>query len=427
MKHLFFLYGFLLMISAAGIVLIPSVNAELYDIYGEWFQIDAVPPLHPYDDQGLAYVASENSIYMAQGNNSGGKGFARYDISSGTWTTLTSSPHGLHGGNVLYEGGNYIYAIGYYNGNHLNRYDISGDSWTTLAGPPYDCRHNGAVIAQGHIYCIKSSGDTFYRYSIAGNSWTTRASVPGNCTHGSMAYDGGDNIYVTLGGTSSSFYRYSISGNSWTGLASTPGTSTYQAGLHLENYLFWVRSGQTNDFWAYDIESDAWYDDLPVIPSDIYVTEFFATDGEDLYLINSSQNMDGKFYRYDLEHLQPTPTFTITATRTSTASPTLTPTDSPTFSPTHSPTLTSTMVPTETPTASSTVTPTLTPTASPTLTPTSSPTSSSTPSATPTITLTPTQTESPTAAPVPATTSAGCFIITAALGLLLLQRIKRNH
>lgn len=292
---------------AATALLATAAAGGITSPYGTWQAMPSRPTaIEPVDDQGMVYVPANRSLYLAQGNNNLGRGFARYSFDTGTWTQLADSPGPSHSGDVVYGGGDLVYVTSPQNASFWH-YSISADTWQSLAAPP-DTSFTGAVLANGYIYAMQRYASVLWRYSIAANTWQAlSATAPGSVVTGSIAWDGGDYLYVSQGHVGTGFYRYSISGNTWATLAPTPAATSYQTGTYLDGYVFWLASGRTQDFWAYDVAAGTWITDLPDIPSEVFVIETLTTDGKDLYFVNNSQLQDGKFYRYVLPQTTFTP------------------------------------------------------------------------------------------------------------------------
>lgn len=184
-------------------------------------------------------VVGGRYIYFPQGFSAAltrGANFYRYDLFLDAWaamaaiSTLSSGYRFNSTMGLLWDGGDYIYAIGGYDGTldqALFRYSISGDSWAELADAP-EALYPTAMCAGpigDYIYALKGgSSTTFYRYSISLNSWATRAVYPGNSGEGAMYEDpdDADLLYaVTYQVAGARTSRYSLLGDAWTALTNT--------------------------------------------------------------------------------------------------------------------------------------------------------------------------------------------------------------
>jgi hypothetical protein len=183
-----------------------------YDILGDTHQFLAGAPWNAQQGAMLALDPSRNRIWAIQGN--GGTGFAYYDLSTHTWTSVAPLPIASNWG-----------------------------SWIVHTCPALRSGAN-----DDHIYYAPANGSSaFYRYSISGNSFTALASAPAGLGAGSVGiwiynYDP-DKILVIRGGGTVDIYMYSISGNSWTTFSYRPATFGFSTGTHAvydpdANYIY---------------------------------------------------------------------------------------------------------------------------------------------------------------------------------------------
>ncbi len=234
------------------------------------------------------------------------------------WTRLADTPSGVGGGgttdaDLVYTGANYIYVIDS-NSGEFWRYDISTNSWTTMTSPPSAASYGTELVYTGgdYIYAVRGGhSSTFWRYSISGNSWSTMASLPSTVAYGTdLVYTGGNYIYATLGNNSSpgtaAFYRYSISGDSWTSMTAPPqpihgGASMVYTG---GDYIYATRGyppadpSAANTFFRYSISTNLW---VTLEPSPLGFRnggDLAYANGDYIYAARGSNS--SVFYRYSI-------------------------------------------------------------------------------------------------------------------------------
>jgi len=198
----------------------------------------------------------------------------------------------------------------------------------------------------------------------------------------------------------------------------TPSTTPTEGGYSLNlvarllDYNGNPISGKTMWFYAYDPNTNNWYDVGSATTDDNGYATIVYNDVSTPIMLEAYFEGDDYYYFVDtyiwwtpasIPTPSPTPTETPTPTPTPTESPspTPTPTPTPTEVPTPTPTPTPTESPSPSPTPTETPTPTPTPTESPSPTPTPTPTETPTPTPTPTETPTPTPTLTPSPSPSP--------------------------
>lgn len=93
-------------------------------------------------------------LYLNRGwKYGGGTEFARYSISSNSWTSLAPSPETIFSG-MTWTGGDYIYARAGYYSHNLYRYSISGGVWELVGETPFSLEAGDfdLVFHDGFIY-----------------------------------------------------------------------------------------------------------------------------------------------------------------------------------------------------------------------------------------------------------------------------------
>lgn len=243
------------------------------------------------------YDGDEYIYYIGIANNGS---LHRYSLAEDSWTALTSLPTGSTYLSAVYEGGDYIYALG---SSWLRRYSISGNSWTTLSTTPVTFGGGLALVHTGddYLYAFRgSSSTTFYRYSLLGNEWTTMTSTASNVNEGgALVWTGGDYIYARRGNSGRDLYRYSISGNVWSSMARVPAGAAEVGVLvwdEVGGYLYALRGARNKALYRYSIEDDTWAT-LPPVPSDVTFGGTLAVVDNRLYVTPGGTT---NFYVLDL-------------------------------------------------------------------------------------------------------------------------------
>jgi dihydroxyacetone kinase DhaKLM complex PTS-EIIA-like component DhaM len=110
---------------------------------GQWTTLTS-PPFSFQPWGGLAY--NEGFIFGHVGNAS--TGFAKYSISSKTWTSLPSLPSGAVLGSAIDPVTKTYYAYGSYFGNNLYSYDIVAETWKVAVIPFFSVSDGGIAYVR---------------------------------------------------------------------------------------------------------------------------------------------------------------------------------------------------------------------------------------------------------------------------------------
>lgn len=218
-------------------------------------------------------VVSGQYIYMPQGFSTAtvaGANFYRYNLQTDAWTTmaaistLVSTYRFQYFNGTIWDGGDYIYVFGGYDGTTYRatfRYSISGNSWTELSDFPLggSCVFSGSChLVGGDVYAYEATSETFYKYNLAGDTWTALTGPGVNQTSPGLVQDteDTDKLYL-IGGQGAAYVgRYSISGDTWTALTGTNAPGEMQGkGIFLSTpskvILQFRRS--TTQMWVYKV------------------------------------------------------------------------------------------------------------------------------------------------------------------------------
>ena len=227
--------------------------------FGSWDALADVP--EAVNAGGSLIWAGGNYLYAFIGGIT--ESFYRYDISQNSWEALASTPLSVDDGGCLVYVNGYIYAQR--GGNTLDfwKYDISANAWETMPVDFLADTYKGTLgVVNGEIYVMAENTPTFYKYNFDANDFVTLAAAPYNPYHGcSIAWNGGDTVYMRNGNGNVYFWKYSISGDSHTDLANyedvvrrTGNALVYPTG----NNIYSLRGNGTVIFEAYNISTNSW-------------------------------------------------------------------------------------------------------------------------------------------------------------------------
>lgn len=274
----------------------------------------SLAPSTMYYGASFAYVAGSGKLYTFRGNNS--TTFYEYDISSDTWTTLSTAPATVYQGGDLVEGpSGYLYAFPGKNTNSFWRYDIANNSWddAAVADAPGTLYYGSSMIYDGsrYIYVLRGNNDdAFWRYDTQTDSWDTLANTDFGATTyqqnnnvyigGDLTYDGDDTIYAVQAGAHTGFASYSISTDSWTRLTNTPvlpydgSQIAYDSGTT----AVYFTSGWTNPFFYKYSLSDQTWSVLPESPAPMAGGSSIRNVNGTLYVLRGANT--NAFWKYDI-------------------------------------------------------------------------------------------------------------------------------
>jgi hypothetical protein len=202
-------------------------------------------------------------------------GSSDYSPESTTWDSLFNAPEPF-GRSIGGKIGDYVYIFGGQANNSMAvAYNIPTNTWvasTICTDPAYNAAF---CVTNTDLYKLSGTGavTTFEKFTPDGSGTGTWSVLAGGSTdimnaQNTMAWDGGDNIYVhssNYSTTSPASYlsRYSISGNSWINLTPTTLIKRY-AGLQFFNGILYLIGGLVpigGDQMAcakYDPTTDTW-------------------------------------------------------------------------------------------------------------------------------------------------------------------------
>jgi uncharacterized repeat protein (TIGR01451 family) len=199
---------------------------------GSW---SALPPAAaPWNvGAGGALARLGNFIYALQGNST--TGFARYDTTTNTWTTLRDVPAAVGSGGALATDGTYIYALRGAGQKNFYRYDPAANTWAAMANAPWAVNSGGSLTAVGTtLYALRGNNSNNFA-SFTPNAttgvWTRLGNAPGKIGAGGSLATSGGYLYALRGANSTSVYRYNLTSRTWATMKGTLANITTGAAL----------------------------------------------------------------------------------------------------------------------------------------------------------------------------------------------------
>lgn len=263
----------------------------------------------------LAYKTGDNYIYCMQGNAQ--DGFSRYNLTTKNWEQLDPLPQKYteHGGSIAVAG-NYVYATGGRDENeswrsNLYRYNISAGSWSTISNNPFGNFGYGSqlVYPEGsdYLYMLRNNNRSeFMRYQISTGTWERMANLPDMWIgyEGGMAYSSNENAIYFLNGHNEELYdgfaRYDIATNIWQSLP-LPVFADNQTALCASPDKLYNVGSSGSGLRGYDFVTAQW--DNPLVytsynPSTKFVYGSTIFKDDYVYLFNNCRS--GYAWKYSL-------------------------------------------------------------------------------------------------------------------------------
>ena len=301
-----------------------SSNIWKYSLSGKkWTGFVRAPFLFGFGTKAC-YPGSGDIIYVLQGR--GSKKLWAYDYVNDTWTQKADALFMINDGSQLDGSGDLLFACGGISstytgtgmdGNLFAKYTISTDTWTQLTNMPdyvYTWYQRGNKLAyvpsagtSGKVYWT-SYEDSYLRiYDVAGEAWSNSSNRSPACYvrgGGSLYYPGsGDTIYCFTGGGYYKFFKYSVSGDSWTLLANAPFcrySEMYDGDMFYPGSgdFLYLTDGYNRYFARYSISNNDWDMEVGFLhwaQDESYSVFCGGGDGDTLY----SGGYDA-FYKYNM-------------------------------------------------------------------------------------------------------------------------------
>ncbi len=245
-----------------------------------WQQLGDFPGIDR--DDGASFVIG-NKAYCGTGLAAGmgtSIDFYSLDLSSNTWTTISSMPAGK----------NRQYACAFSNGingfvfggesggtdfNDLWMYSPSTNLWTAKPSKPGNGVRGAACFVIGNVayiiggaYSTTDALNEVWAYDMSSNTWTQKNNMPFNCWRSSATSSGGKG-YLTFGRDvngrfKKELYEYDLIADSWTLINNFPSAGRAYATMQNINNELVVFAGYDtlnnyyNDIWTYNITGANW-------------------------------------------------------------------------------------------------------------------------------------------------------------------------
>jgi N-acetylneuraminic acid mutarotase len=183
-----------------------------------WSYQDSIPDNNMWDPKSILLG---NDVYLIGGWPAGANYTRRYNLVSGEWTYLATSPNTQTWGvtSSYYDG--IIYLFDSY-GNTF-AYNIGLNSWETKPNNGTTANWDlSSVLYKNELYIIGYTDTAFYKYTPANDHWTRLADSPypvGGCAMGVIndsIYCIGGNMSGEHGATYQSAVVYDVPSNTWT-------------------------------------------------------------------------------------------------------------------------------------------------------------------------------------------------------------------
>ena len=272
--------------------------------------------VYPTTGSGLVFDGND-TLYALQGSYTGG--FAKYTISTNTWTPLDPLPMIPGGGSTIVwdAQNNQLLFVPGNNSNKLFGYDPTEATWSTLANGPIAFSTGTATnYLNGKMYVIRGGTTAFYQYDVVKDSWyLPTVSLFGTNFLGStnfnfgpgaaMARDESENIYLLRGNYDNAFVRYNTRTGISTRMTNLPtgafdgATLTY---VSSENSIYAIAGNGCRAIFKYSIPQNSWTeltsDLVPAAAPPGTGTSLTWDGGQYLYYLRGVAT--NAWYRYDL-------------------------------------------------------------------------------------------------------------------------------
>ena len=230
-------------------------------------------------------------------------------FNAATWQSLSDFPPGSRLGAALVSAnGGTLYAIAGGTDdpteNDFWRYDIALDQWVQLADTIDDPYWAASLAWAGGdtIYMIQGNGVAgFSGYSVSDDTWYELADFPGTVRragHSLVWPRQGGYLYCCEGDGGGVFKRYDIAADAWESLASIPRRMWHGNSIEWGGGNTIYAAADSLEFYAYDISMDAWTPRADY-PDELDLGAWLSYDGhESLFLARGDTT--STIWRYDI-------------------------------------------------------------------------------------------------------------------------------
>lgn len=260
--------------------------------------LDRISPVATADGtvaQTQALTPGSRYLYALRGASR--TDFWRYDISSGNWTSMASTPAVVSRGGSLATNGTLIYALRGATSDFWE-YNPATNLWTVRSTTPAPVTGGGALIhVNGALYAFQGGSNAFWKYTIATNTWSVMANTPANTGWGAALTTNGTDIFATRGANSNAFWKYTVATNTWSSLATLPSAVDAGGALSFDgNSVTALRGGNFTNFFRYNTATNTWAT-LANTPNAVGKGGALASDDPVSYAFRG--NLNNNFWRFD--------------------------------------------------------------------------------------------------------------------------------
>ena len=260
--------------------------------------------VYPYAPGAGDYIFASTGYSNASYN----RALWRYQISTNTWTRMADAPFIFYDkAQLVWPGdGNYIYAI-FGMGYSFARYNITSDTWTVMpSAVHWSDVHTAMVGHGGKVYTARAYEKDTAVFDTASGAWNLRYRDRSSPAYGSIIQIG-DTVYAFYGDNSTGIWKYSLSQKKWTDLITAPfmlGWGTKAAYPGTGNYIYVLEGRGETRFWRYDFSNNTWQT-MPDTPVPITIESQFEAGGDNLfaaagYGLHISNADHNKFMKYSI-------------------------------------------------------------------------------------------------------------------------------
>lgn len=202
--------------------------------------------------------------FRGQGGTGNNNKMSRYSIAGNSWDAANNFITLARGAAMAMNSGGRIFAHpGKSLGTNFKRSD-EGVPWINLPAMPANANNGSDLVWGGGnwIYATEGKGNNgFFRFNVSNDAWdaTWNAnSGPNVGNAGSLCWDGSDYIYAVAGGSTDGFWKFNISDNSWAQLNSLPwtiGSAGNYCGSRISynnNNVWCINAEGNNRFYRYE-------------------------------------------------------------------------------------------------------------------------------------------------------------------------------
>lgn len=224
-----------------------------------WSDLSNMPSISANAGQCIIHQKESDFVYTNSDLALGNTDWAKYQISTDTWTVLTDVPTTTEINYCDFDSTFENIYVMYYATGALYKYNIAGNSWTTLISAGVSVR--GLTQISGYLYAVQYGATSYIQqYSISGNSWTQKASYANYI----LTFEDYSNYKTNLGSdiiyfdnTAKSLIKYNVVSNVWTDLSNISSTFIYPLIVkNNDDNFYFIDDGANKDTYFYNLSGD---------------------------------------------------------------------------------------------------------------------------------------------------------------------------